>query len=327
MSHKFFFTWEEPYMLHQELHKRKVAFLEKYGEQGLFHFTSDELDHGPIMQAIFSGGMFTTKKLIVISGIPKDSTPSNKASAKTIERLESALMEQWESIPEDSIVILLSYKPDKRTRWYKFFANHAEIKEFKPLKEIELINFVKQRLGELVTSDTATFLVATVGTSLFHIANECDKLQLYANYHQLKKLTPEQIQTIVYNQSEINSFVILDNFFTNKQKTLELITKAQQQSQDMFQFLGMLYRWLRLVIQMVDQYRNWVTSAKEIASNLKLHPFAVAKQYGNIKTLDAHFSSIVQLYHHLLELDVSIKTWALPPEAFRIEIKRLVWEV
>jgi len=116
MSNKFLFTGEEPYMLHQELHKRKTAFLEKFGEQALFHFTSDELDQGPIMQAIFSGGMFTTKKLIIISGIPKDNTPSNKASAKSSERLETALMKQWETIPEDSIVILLSYKPDKRTR-------------------------------------------------------------------------------------------------------------------------------------------------------------------------------------------------------------------
>lgn len=189
------------------------------------------------MQAIFGGGMFATKKLIVISGVPKDSTPSNKASAKQVERIESTLMEQWENIPADSIVVLISYKPDKRTKGYKFFSTKAQLKEFKPLKEIELVNFVKQRLGELVTGDTATLIVATVGTSLFHLANECDKLQSYADYHALKKLTPEQITTIVYAQAEINSFAILDNFFTNKNKTLDLITKAQQQNQDMFQFL------------------------------------------------------------------------------------------
>ncbi len=327
MSNKFLFTGEEPYMLHQELHKWKAAFLGKYGEQGLFHFTSDELDHGPIMQAILSGGMFTTKKLIIISWIPKDNTPSNKASAKSSERLEAALMKNWETLPEDSVVVLVSYKPDKRTKGYKFFANNSDVKEFKPLKEIELINFVKQRLGELVTSDIATLLVATVGTSLFHIANECDKLQIYAEYHKLKKLTPKDIESIVYAQSEINSFSILDNFFTNKKKTLELITKAQSQNQDMFQFLGMLYRWLKLVIQLVDQYRSGVTSGKEIASNIKMHPFAVAKQYSNIKSLNEHFTEIIKLYHSLLELDVSIKTWTLPPEAFWIEIKTLVREL
>ncbi len=95
----------------------------------------------------------------------------------------------------------------------------------------------------------------------------------------------------------------------------------------MFQFLGMLYRGLKLVIQMVDKYRSGVTSAKQIASELKLHPFAVAKQFGNIKTLDAHFNDIIKLYHSLLELDVSIKTWTLPMETFWVEVKKLVWEL
>lgn len=75
---------------------------------------------------------------------------------------------------------------------------------------------------------------------------------------------------------------------------------------------------------MVDQYRQGITSGKEIASNLKIHPFAVAKQFSNIKTLDANFPAIVGLYTHLLELDVAIKTGSLPAEAFWVEVKKLV---
>lgn len=77
---------------------------------------------------------------------------------------------------------------------------------------------------------------------MFNIANECEKLQLYAEYNTLEKLTNENIQDIVYSQTDIDSFKILDNIFTNKSKALTLITQAQQQNKDLFQFLGMLYR-------------------------------------------------------------------------------------
>lgn len=88
----------------------------------------------------------------------------------------------------------------------------------------------------------ANLIVSLVGNNLFNLANECEKLQIYAQYHHLQKLNAEHIQDIVYAQAEIDSFKILDNLFTNKKKTLELINDYQAQNTDIFQFLGMLYR-------------------------------------------------------------------------------------
>ncbi len=72
--------------------------------------------------------------------------------------------------------------------------------------------------------------------------HECEKLQAYADYHSKTILSEKDIDLIVWSQAPIDSFHILDNLFSNKEKALDLISQAQQQQQDLFQFLGMLYR-------------------------------------------------------------------------------------
>ena len=146
MNNKFLFTGLEVYMLHTEIQKWKSAFLEKYGEHGLFVFKSNELDQETITNCIFSGGMFATKKLIIIYGVPRDNYAPNKVLASKVSPIEDILIKKWEQIPSESIVILISFKPDKRTKSYKFFSKNAEIKVFNPLKGPQLTQFVEQKM-------------------------------------------------------------------------------------------------------------------------------------------------------------------------------------
>lgn len=327
MSHKFFFTWEAQYLLHQELGTRTKAFLAKYGEQWVFIFKSDAIDQSTIVNAIFAWWMFSTKKLVIVYGIPKDGNSSNKTSAAKANPVEEYLLEHREQIPLDTILILVSYKPDKRTKAYKFFSKNAEVKAYAPLNAQQCEWFVKHKLGELISPSQTGLIVSSVGENLFNLANEAEKLIAYAAYNKISSYTDEQIHAIVYSQSEIDSFKILDNIFTNKEKALSLITQAQHQQQDTFQFLGMLYRGLKLVIQMVDLHQQWVQSSKEIAATLNLHPFAVAKQHKNIKRLDGNYEAIREFLNQLVQLDRSIKSWTYPNEAFWLKIKSLVHEL
>lgn len=50
----FLFTGEEYTLLLQELTKRKSSFLEKYGEYGLFDFSSDALQIDQLQNALMS---------------------------------------------------------------------------------------------------------------------------------------------------------------------------------------------------------------------------------------------------------------------------------
>jgi hypothetical protein len=48
--------------------------LQKFGPDSIFSFSLDNLDIGQIKQAIYSSGLFTTKKLILVNGLPLDAT-------------------------------------------------------------------------------------------------------------------------------------------------------------------------------------------------------------------------------------------------------------
>lgn len=324
MPHTFLFTWENHYLLHQQLKVRKEKFLEKYGNAWLFVFRADDLDKNTIQNAVFGWGMFASKKLVIIYGIPKDNTPSNKTSASKSGPLEAYLMEHREQIPTETILILVSYKPDKRTKTYKFFSKHAECKECKPLKQAQCITFVEQTLATLITKEQATYIVNLVWTTMYNLAHECEKLKLYAHYHTLEKLSNEQIQQIVYAQAEMNNFDILDSLFMDQTKTLKLIKQAQQDSDDIFQFLGMLYRWTKLIIQMIDLHEQGMSSSKDIAKEISMHPFAVAKQYKHIKILSAKKERIHAFFHELLALDLAIKSGNYPSAWFRVAIKSMI---
>jgi DNA polymerase III delta subunit len=52
-------------------------------------------------------------------------------------------------IPNDTILICISYTPDKRGRFYKWITKEGQLKGFSPLDKNELKRFVKQQIEGL----------------------------------------------------------------------------------------------------------------------------------------------------------------------------------
>lgn len=118
---KLIFTGESHYQVHEALTYRKNGFVAKHGSEWLHIFRHDELDLGTIQSCVMGWWFFATKSLTIIYGVPRDNTGTNKAKAAEAEPLEKFLMESRDHIPSDNIVILVSYKPDKRMKSWKFF--------------------------------------------------------------------------------------------------------------------------------------------------------------------------------------------------------------
>jgi len=126
----FLFTGSSNYLVRQEIKKRKKSFAEKYGEQYIFSFSSDNFDIPAIIDTIFSGGLFVTKKLVIIFGVPGDKVSDNKISASKLEQFENGFMSRLDYLSADTIVLFVSYDPDKRLRLYKALGDVAQTKEF-----------------------------------------------------------------------------------------------------------------------------------------------------------------------------------------------------
>jgi len=66
-------------------------------------------------------------------------------------------------IPEETLLVFVSNKPDKRTRFYKFLERNAVVKEFKQYKEHELKDFVISQLpGIYIPSEVVEYLLIKV---------------------------------------------------------------------------------------------------------------------------------------------------------------------
>lgn len=324
----FLFTGEEKYLLNQEISRRKSNFAEKFWSNGIFSFNSENFDLGQLKESIFGWGLFASKKLIIIHGIPTDSDTSNKISAETSEKLTEEIIAKEGQILADNIVVFVSYKPDKRGRFYKFLEQNTKVKTFEKLSGIELKNFVKNELNwPTIDYSTIDYFLIKVGNDLYNIVNECKKLQTRCKAHKESTISAPMIDLINFWQTETKSFAFFDNFFEHQDKKLQIIDDMQQEATNRNQVIGTLYRWVKVYLYIADLDNQWIRDSKTIASMTRLHPFVISKSLKNIAKIKEKEAEIKALYRSLITLDHDIKSGKLPDSYFRLWIKKMVCKI
>ncbi len=336
LNNVYLFTGQETYLLDKELHRRKENFLGKFGPESIFQFGLMNMDFSQIKQAIYSSSLFTTKKLILISGLPQSWSDKWTKTKEEKEQqwpdqqeifIDNFIKAEWK-IPEDSLVVFISSTPDKRLRLYKFLEKNANVKEFNQMKPGDLEGFVKgELLAFTISPATIKYLLVKVGSDLYRVWSECDKLRTWATIKDKKIINEEMIDYIVFGQVEINSFTLLNTLFTDKKKATQILEKIQEWWADRNQFAGMLYRAMKFYLFMMDLDESGVKDSKEIAALLKMNPFQVKNEYAKIWVLKAHKKNIEMFYSHLIELDVGIKSGKWPDTYFWLGVKKLINEI
>lgn len=165
----------------------------------------------------------------------------NKISAAKLEQFEKGFIQRIDYLSPDTIVVFVSYDPDKRLKLYKALSEIAQVKEFKTPNAPGLKKFLGGLLGELVSGEDVDYIVSIVGNDMFRLAHEADKLKTYAKFHNMEKVNREVIDNVVYTETDANNFAVLDTMLTDKQKTLETIDIISENMVDRNEFVGMLY--------------------------------------------------------------------------------------
>lgn len=323
-NNRFLFTGEEAFLLHRDLTKRTTWFQEKYGTSTFFSYRADDITLDNVRQAFQWGGMFSEKTMLVLWWIPKDTTPTNKTKADG-GAVETYLIDHRDQLPDDLVLVLVSYKPDKRTKAWKFFQKVTTIKSYPATKEKDALHIVASwmsadRWGKI----DIPYLLQKTWTNLYRVYYECDKLLWYARHHQLTELTHEHIDKIVVPQEHDIGFRILDTLFHDTAATYGTLWELEHQQEDPFKILGLLARGLKLILGMVDLYQHGTRAPKEIASSLKVHPFPVLKQFSHIKRYVAIFPSIRRFYGDVLRIETDVKQGKLAPALVWWRLKALL---
>jgi len=329
LTNIYLFTGQETYLLDKELLRRKENFLSKFGSDSIFSFSLDNLDIGQIKQAIYSSGLFTTKKLILINWLPLDATTKLwDEKSDQLQTFVDALIKAEGKIPDDSLLVFVSSTPDKRLKLYKFLEKNATVKEFSQLKNNDLALFVQNALSDCVIDHSVIqYFLTKVGSDLYRIWFECDKLKTWALLKQQKHIDIAMVDLIVFGQVETDSFSLLKTLFTDKVQATKILEKIQQDGADWNQFAGMLYRAIKFYIFMLDLDECWVKDSKNIALLLKMNPWQVKNEYAKIWVLKANKKNIEKFYIGLIDLDAGIKTGKFPDTYFWLWIKKLLHAV
>lgn len=323
----YLFTWENVYSLGKELKRWKDSFMEKNGVDSIFSFNRENRDYGQIKQTIFSGGFFVTNKLIIFYGVPLDTEKSNAIKSDEIEKLAEDIMNH--PLPSEVLLICVSYKPDKRGRFYKRFdkldkenPSQKLIKIFAPLSERELPDFVKESSKDLnLDSKVIQALIYKVWNDQFRLESEIDKLR-YRKKCYNDEITSKVVDEVCFGMIEEDTFKLLDLALTDSKSAVKFVQWLQDDWLDRNAVNGSFAWWLRNYLFVLDYADHWITDSKQIASELKQNPWSIINITKKLSLLKEKRNLIQTLFKSIVDIDYDIKSGNVQPESYFFTIKK-----
>ena len=114
------------FLISTEFDKWKTEFINKYWAENIFSYNNPEENIDEILSTILGWGLFSNKKMVIIHNIPRSSDTPKSASEK-ISKLWEYIIKNYKNLSDDSVICLISPKPDWRTKIYKDISSIKEI--------------------------------------------------------------------------------------------------------------------------------------------------------------------------------------------------------
>jgi DNA polymerase-3 subunit delta len=162
---------------------------------------------------------------------------------------------------------------------------------------------VEERNGR-ISSHAAHVLASNVGSDLGILENEIEKLVLYKGTEETIEI--QDVGLLSPYAAEASIFDLVDALGNrNGKQAAILLQKKLQEGTDPFYLFAMFVRQIRLLIQVKEQADEG-HRPPAISKNLKMHNFVAGKLYQQAQQFS--LPQLEQIYHHLLEVDVGVKT-------------------
>lgn len=289
----YLFTWNNQYLVKEELKKWKVRFLEKYGEFNLNHIQNiDELDKSAISENLLSTSFFSEKKLVIIENIEK---------IEKDEQIKEYFLSILFKIPENNIILLTSNSLQERSLLYKKCLEVWEIKRFDIKNTYETKLYIEKRYNSKIDSRAIDKIIAYKSNNLAKIINELDKL-----FITKEKVTEKDIIDFITPEFEETVFIFVDKLLNKDKKGVFNDLDIILENTDIYAFYNMLLWNLRNFVY-IQFFKKWGYKKADIVSNLNLWNrwFLVDKSY---KT---NYEELISMYEKLIDFDKNMKYWKL----------------
>ena len=197
----YFFFGEEAYWIDVLTHLAEEHVVDAAGKDFNFDILlGEEVDGNGVVDLASSYPMMSDRRLVILKNVQKLSSSDKK-------RIRSYA----EAPLESTTLIMTAGKIDRRQSFYASLIKHSRWVESKPLYENQAQEWVlgsMRERGVTISSGAAAFLVAQVGTSLWALHNEMEKILTFA--WGKKDITEEDVVSVAGFSRKYNSWEMTD---------------------------------------------------------------------------------------------------------------------
>lgn len=289
----YLFTWNNEYLVKEELKKWKNHFLSKFGDFNILHIQNiDELDKNFLSENLLAPSFFNEKKFIIIENIEK---------IEKDEQKKEFLISILEKIPESNIIVFSSNNLSEKSILYKKVLQIWEVKRFDIKNTYETKLFLQKKYLGKIDDYAIEKIISYKSNSLSKIVNELDKLFITIEYIRekdiIENITPELEETI---------FVFVDKILNLDKKWVFNDLDIILENIDIYAFYNMFIWNLRNTVYIMFFKYLWYKK-DHIVNELSLWSrwFLVDKRY------KITFENLFELYCSFIDFDKNMKFWKL----------------
>ncbi|MBU2536085.1 MAG: DNA polymerase III subunit delta [Chloroflexota bacterium] len=254
------------------------------------------------------------KRLLIIHGLlerfeSRARSGRRKKAASTSNRQNEyqPLADYLVTVPDSTVVVLVDGKISSKNPLFSALSAKAKVKSFPLLKKEQLIQWVQNRVagnGGSISPQAVTMLTDYVGSNLWIIASEIDKLILFTGGGQIEA---DDVRRVVSYVHEASVFNLADAILEFRGGMAEkLAEQLLQKGASPAYLLVMLTRQARLIVR-VKELKNQRRAEAEIMGRLEIaSPFILRRTLEQASRYT--LPRLKEVYHKLLETDLAIKT-------------------
>ncbi len=267
-----------------------------------------------INEAVSPSSFFSKKRMIAIENI--FSNKSQPLFNQLAEFLKKEKGKENIVVFRDSVSGSEKF-PKYKAELFSLLVKQKYAQEFKLLSNTEAVKWAKKETearGGKISASAATELVSFLGSDLWLVSGEIDKLISYKAAQKLPVpggergtvIEREDVKNLVRGVFDENIFALTDALSArNKKRAGELLEEQLEGGMPEAYLLTMVIRQFKILLQIRQALDSGETSRK-ISGSLKIHPFVAQKGIGQVRGFS--LEQLKKIFQRLVEIDYLMKT-------------------
>lgn len=254
------------------------------------------------------------KRLVIIQGLLERFDPRARSGRRRKNAGVSGRHNEYQpladylvAVPDSTVLVLVDGKISGKNPLLNSLSGKAKMKSFPLLAKDQLMQWMEKRVtsrGGSISAQAAQLLERYIGSNLWVMASEIDKLILFTGGRQIEA---DDVRRVVSYVQEASVFELADAILEFRGGVAEkLAEQLMQKGASPAYILVMLTRQARLIVR-AKELKNQRRSESEIMGRLEMtSPFILRRTLEQASRYTA--ARLKEVYHRLLETDLAIKT-------------------